>query len=178
MSQKIDQILQDLIPELKQQVFVESSDFEGFSAWINQSVGLLHYIELKEYFDNGVEDNYYFKKFNVNTEQVQADIEQETAILFERFEADSDTDSQEGFEDAFDAQIDVMEQTENIIFDKIQAVASAYQLFLLVVYRENPYWLLVPTTNEEELSLIVKAFNQAFNDDGDLNMAIYEQSAS
>ena len=165
MSQKIDQILQDLIPELKKQTPVASDEFEDFSAWINQSIALLHYIELKEYFDNGIDENYYFKKFNVNTPQLNHDIDQQISNVFEQSEAGLGGDS-------FDQEMDLMEQTETILFDHIKKVADKHQLSLLVVYRENPYWLLVPTTNEAELSLIVTAFNQAFNEDGDLNMVI------
>lgn len=162
MSKKIDQILQALIPALKQQKLVAIDDFEDFSAWINQSVELLHYIELNEYYDNGIEEN-------VNTQQLQTEIEQETSVLFEQFENKDDMDPEEGF----DAQIDIMEQTENIIFDKIKQAASAHHLSLLVIYRENPYRLLVPTTDESELDLIVETFNQTFNQAGDLNMAVY-----
>lgn len=169
MSKKIDQILQAIIPALNQQTAAAIEDFEDFSAWINQSVELLHYIELKEYYDNGIEEDYYFNTLNVDTQQLQTEIEQETSILFEQFENNDDMDPEEGF----DAQIDIMEQTETIIFDKIQAVASVHGLSLLVIYRENPYWLLVPTTNESELDLIVETFNQAFNQDGDLNMDVY-----
>lgn len=169
MSKKIDQILQALIPALKQQSLGAIDDFEDFSAWINQSVELLHYIELKEYYDNGIEEDDYFNTLNVNTQQLQAEIEQETSVLFEQFEYKDDMDPEEGF----DAQIDIMEQTETIIFDKIKEAASAHHLSLLVIYRENPYWLLVPTTNESELNLIVETFNQTFNQEGDLNMAVY-----
>lgn len=166
MSQRIYQILQELIPELKQQTPVENGDFTDFSAWINQFIELLHYIELKEYYDNGIEENFYFKKFNVNTQQLNNDIDQQLSNLFEQ--------SEEGFEeDSFDQEIDLMEHTETILFDNIKKVADEHQLSLLVVYRENPYWLLVPSQNQQQLEMMVEEFNQAFNDDGDLNMAIY-----
>ena len=176
MSQKLYKILQHLIPELKQHPPVEGADFEDFSAWINHDNEFLHYIEIKEYFDNGIEDNYYFKKFNVNAEQLQSEIEQDIERLFAQFEDGFEMDSQENFEDALDVAGDIMQQTESIIFDKIQAAASAHALSLLVVYREHPYWLLLPTKNEYQLNLLVDAFNQAFHQQGDLNMAIYEPS--
>ncbi|AMW79008.1 hypothetical protein AMD27_09005 [Acinetobacter sp. TGL-Y2] len=69
--------------------------------------------------------------------------------------------------------MDLTEHTETIIFDNIKKVAEEHQLSLLVVYRENPYWLLLPTQNQQQLEMIVQEFNQAFNDDGDLNIAIY-----
>lgn len=169
MSLKIYKTLQKLVPELNHSIPSDSNSLEDFSAWINQKFEIFHYIELTEYFDNGIEDDFFFKRFNVNAEQLQGKIETEIAILFEH----SDEDYNTNLEDSFEEQIDVIEQTENILFDNIRLAASQHKLSLLVVYRENPYWLLVPTTNEDELNQIVDEFNQAFNDDGDLNMAIY-----
>ena len=169
MSFKIYKILQNLIPELNHSIPAENDDFGSFSAWVNQEFEIFHYIELTEYFDNGIEEDFFFKKLNVNTKQLQVEIGNEIETLFEQFDDDFDTHSEE----SFDEQADVMEQTENILFNKIQLVASEHALSLLVVYRENPYWLLVPTTNEDELNLIVDEFNKAFNQYGDLNMAIY-----
>ena len=166
MSKNIYSLVQSLIPELKQPLESEQADFDYFRDWLNQDAEYFHYIELKEYFDNGIDENYYFKKFDVNTQQLNHDIDQQLSNLFEQ--------NEEGFEQAlFDQEMDLMEHTETILFDNIKKVAEEHQLSLLVVYRENPYWLLLPTQNQQQLEMIVQEFNQAFNDDGDLNVAIY-----
>ena len=97
---------------------------------------------------------------------MQNEIEVAIAEIFDQYDEEDD-------EVSFDDQMDAMQQTEEIIFDKIKQVANQYQLSLLVIYRENPYWMLVPTQDEQQLNQIVDAFNDAFNDDGDLNMAVY-----
>lgn len=96
---------------------------------------------------------------------MQNEIESAVGELFEQFEDADDV--------SFEDQMDVMERTEEIIFDAIKKVANQYQLSLLVVYRENPYWMLLPKQDEDQLIQIADAFNEAFNDDGDLNMVVY-----
>ncbi|MEJ5137061.1 MULTISPECIES: hypothetical protein [Acinetobacter] len=166
MSQKIYSLLQHLIPELNAQKIPQDTKFYSFSEWLNQQHDFLHYIELKEYYDNGVEDDFYFNQHNIDTEQLQNEIEVAIAEVFDQYDEEDD-------EVSFDDQMDTMQQTEEIIFDKIKLVANQYQLSLLVIYRENPYWMLVPSQDEQQLNQIVDAFNDAFNDDGDLNMAVY-----
>ncbi|WP_353165141.1 hypothetical protein [Acinetobacter sp.] len=165
MSHKIYSLLQATFAELNMQPIPLDDEFHTFDEWINEDQNLLHYIELKEYSDNGIEDNFYFKKYNVDTEQLQNEIEIAVQECFEQFQEDDDI--------SFEEQMDVMERTEEIIFDAIKNLADQHQLSLLVVYRENPYWMLVPTQDEQQLIQIVDAFNEAFNEDGDLNMAIY-----
>ena len=166
MSQEIYSLLQHLIPELNAQKIPQDTKFYSFSEWLNQQHDFLHYIELKEYCDNGVEDDFYFNQHNIDTEQLQNEIEVAIAEIFDQYDEEDD-------EVSFDDQMDAMQQTEEIIFDKIKLVANQYQLSLLVIYRENPYWMLVPTQDEQLLNQIVDAFNDAFNDDGDLNMVVY-----
>lgn len=168
MSLKIYNILKKIIPELSSQKVPQSDDFEDFNEWMNESNQLFHYIELKEYYDNGIEDNYYFNQFKVDVESLQNEIEAEVSELFEHFDEDVEDDDFD-----LDGQMDAMERTEEIIFDKIKNVATQHKLSLIVIYRENPFWLLVPTQDEEQLNQIVDTFNEELNDDGDLNMAVY-----
>ena len=165
MSQKIYSLLQHLIPELNAQQIPQDIEFYSFSEWINQQHDFLHYIELKEYYDNGIENDFYFNQYNIDTEQLQNEIEVAIAEVFDQYDEDDDV--------LLADQMDAMQQTEEIIFDQIKQVANQYQLSLLVIYRENLYWMLVPTQDEQQLNQIVDAFNNAFNDDGDLNMTVY-----
>lgn len=164
MSQEIYLLLQNIIPELTKKEVPLDVDFDTFYDWINELNEFVHYIEFKEYYDNGIANNFYFKKFNVDTDLLQNEIEAQIAEVIEQLYDDED------------AQANALEQIEELIFDKILEKAKLHQLSLLVVYRENPYWMLVPTQSKEQLDQIVKAFNQAFNDDGDLNMVVYSES--
>lgn len=168
MSLKIYSLLQEIIPELQAQPIPQDDDFDSFSEWVNTSINLFHYIELKEYYDNGIEDNYYLIQHKVDIQSLQNAIEADVSEAFD--EADDDVENDDfNFED----QKDAFERVEQIIFDQIKDIATPFHLTLIVVYRENPYWLLVPTEDDQQLNQIVDAFNDAFNQDGDLNMAIY-----
>ena len=68
MSQKIYSLLQHLIPELNAQQIPQDTEFYSFSEWINQQRDFLHYIELKEYYDNGIENDFYFNQHNIDAE--------------------------------------------------------------------------------------------------------------
>ena len=168
MPLNIYNIFQQVIPELKLQNIPHGDDFEDFSEWMNESNQLFHYIELKEYYDNGIEDNFYLNQFKVNVDQLQNEIEADVSEIFDHVDEDVEDDDYD-----LDGQMDALEQVEEIIFDKIKSVAVQHQLTLIVIYRENPYWLLVPTQDEEQLDQIVDTFNGVFNADGDLNMAVY-----
>ena len=168
MSLKIYSLLQKIIPELQSQQIPQDEDFDSFDEWINESVNIFHYIELKNYYDNGIEDNYYLSEHKVDVESLQNAIEADVIEAFD--EVDDDVEN-----DDFDLedQMDALERVEEIIFDKIKNVASPFHLTLMIIYHENPYWLLVPTEDDDKLNQIVDAFNEAFNQDGDLNMAVY-----
>ena len=164
MSVTVYDVFKKAIPELNQQASLNSEDFYDFLEWMNETDQFFHYFEPKEYYDNGIEDNYYFNKFNVDTEKLQSAIDAKINQLLEAFDGDSES---------VDDQVDALEQIEEIIFNIIQNAAKSHQLSLLVIYRENPYWLVVPTQDDEQLNGLVSYFNEIFNQDSDLNMAVY-----
>lgn len=168
MVLKIYNVLQKIIPELSAQKIPQDGDFEQFDEWINETIRLFHYIELKEYYDNGIDENYYLNEFKVDIQKLQNEIEADVSEAFDQVDEDVEDDDFD-----LEGQMDALEQVEEIIFDKIKNFATPFNLTLIVVYRENPYWLLVPTQDEEHLNQIVDSFNDAFNQDGDLNMAVY-----
>ena len=164
MQNNIYASFQKLIPELEKQTIPTSQDdFSEFYDWVNAQHSFFHYFELKEHYDNGIDENYYFKKFSVDTGELEKDIELAIDELWEQYED----------EVSFGDQEDLMEQVEEIIFDKIKLAAVPHQLSLIVIYRENPYWLLVENTDEKFIQTVVDEFNEIFNKDGDLNMSIY-----
>lgn len=173
MSHKLLDTLSELIPELKQP-YPDAGEFNSFFDWMNVDIALCHYIELTEFYDNGISENFYFQQFGVDTEQLQNQIQEDVLSLYNPSEDSIEIDLSASIDEYFlDSQIDIMERSEKIIFDHIQVIAQQYQLSLLVIYRENPYWLLIPTQDQEKLNVIVEEFNQAFNAHGDLNMAVY-----
>lgn len=161
MTGIIYQLLQNIIPELKAEIPKQMNDFNAFSDWLNKSNNYMQYVELKEFYDNGIEDNEFLKLKHVNTQALQVKVQSDVGELYERLD------------ESMDDRIEVEQQIEDILFDNIKTVAQDHQLSLLVIFRENPYWMLLPTQDERVLDQIVDVFNQTFNTDGDLNMARY-----
>ncbi|WP_228147009.1 hypothetical protein [Acinetobacter sp. ANC 4204] len=52
----------------------------------------------------------------------------------------------------------------DVIFNHIKIFIEPYQLSLLVIERENPYWLLVPH-NDELIDRIIVTYNHTFGDE-------------
>ena len=172
MSQNIYELLQAIIPELAQQDLPENLEqFTIFRDWLNQTHSYLQYVEIKEFDDNGIEDNQLFKQKDVDVQALQSKIQNDVWALYEQVGEEMD-DMQDV--DAFmNKRIEVEQKVEDILFDHIKVVAEANALSLWVIIRENPYWLLVPCQDMNVLENIVDVFNQTLNMDGDLNMVIY-----
>ena len=172
MTKNIYELLQAIIPELAQQDLPENLEqFTIFRDWLNQTYSYLQYVEIKEFDDNGIEDNQLFKQKDVDVQALQSKIQNDVWALYEQVGEEMD-DMQDV--DAFmNKRIEVEQKVEDILFDHIKVVAEANALSLWVIIRENPYWLLVPCQDMNVLENIVDVFNQTFNQDGDLNMMIY-----
>lgn len=52
----------------------------------------------------------------------------------------------------------------DVIFNHIKIFIEPYELSLLVIERENPYWLLVPH-NDELIDRIIVTYNHTFGDE-------------
>ncbi len=134
--------------------------FHIFYDWLNQEHGYFHYIELSEFWENGIEDNAILKKLGVDTMAMQEVIGEKVSQVFEQCD---------DYDDECD---DVMQKVERIIYDNILAQVPRADYCLLRVVRENPYWMLVPN-QAEKVEAFIQAFNQAFNEDGDMLMVRY-----
>ena len=166
MTQNIYEIFQEIIPELKQQDLPDDlTEFTVFRDWLNQKHSFIQYVEIKEYDANGIDESTIFKQKQLDTEALNQAIENEIDRLFESFEYDDEDD------DANDI-VCQQQKVEEILFDQIKLFAEQKQLSLLVIFRENPYWLVVPTQDELQLQRIVDVFNQSFKNDY-LTMGMY-----
>lgn len=165
MTQNIYEIFQEIFPELKQQDLPDDlTEFTTFRDWLNQDHSFIQYVEIKEYEDNGINESTVFQQKQVDAEALNQAIENEIDIFFESFEYEDEDDADD---------IEVQQQkVEEILFDQIKLFAEQKQLSLLVIFRENPYWLVVPTQDELQLQRIVDVFNQSFKRD-DLTMGMY-----
>lgn len=167
MTKNIYAIFQEIIPELRQQELPEDlNEFSVFCDWLNQEHSFIQYVEIKEYYDNGIDESTIFQQKQVDTKALNQAIEDDVEALFESFEYEDDD------EDAVDIEFQ-QQKVEEILFDQIKTFAEQKQLSLLVIFRENPYWLVVPSQDESHLQQIADAFNQHFAQDTNLSMSVY-----
>ena len=165
MIQNIYEIFQEIIPELKLQDLPDDlTEFTVFRDWLNQTHSFIQYVEIKEYDANGIDESTIFKQKQLDTEALNQAIEETVGELFDSLDEDQLED--------YEARFEIEEKIEEILFDQIKTFAEQKQLSLLVIFRENPYWLVVPTQDELQLQRIVDVFNQSFKNDY-LTMGMY-----
>lgn len=168
MTNNIYRLVQDIFPELQQQNLPDDlTDFATFRDWLNQYYSYLQYVEIKEFYDNGIEYSRIFQQKNVDIGALQQQIVDQVGQYFSSFDEEDDEDFD------LDARIEMDEKIEEILFEHIKHVAEQHQLQLLVIVRENPYWMVVPQQEQARLKQIVSCFNQSFNQNGDLNLIVY-----
>ncbi|NNP72732.1 hypothetical protein A7P53_09140 [Acinetobacter defluvii] len=169
MTKNIYEIFQGIFPELKQQTLPEDlTEFTVFRDWLNQDHSFIQYVEIKEYDINGVNKSTIFKQKQVDIEALNQAIDTDIGVLFDSLEEDQFDE-----DDDYSAGFEIEQKVEEILFDQIKHFAEQKQLTLLVIFRENPYWLVVPSQDELRLQRITDEFNQCFGQDGDLTMDVY-----
>lgn len=155
MPTQLYEICQIIFPELAGLPYPNvMDDFHQFIEWVNTKRSNIQYVELKEYYDNGIIECYQLKKANIDTEQLNQYIEDDMNSLFKKYDENDQNNNWNN---------DPYEQTENTIFGHILAVAELHLLALLVISNENPYWMLVPNRTEQ-INHLIEAFNQTFTD--------------
>lgn len=134
----------------------QQDDFNEFCNWLNHHGSNLQYVELKEYYDNGIEQCLLLQQYQVDIDALQNKIEAEIEAAF--------PDEAEEIENVEDQYIDFYDTAFDTLFDNIKVVADSLGLKLLVIVRENPYWMVVPN-HEENIQQIIQAFNHVFAKD-------------
>ncbi|TCM68349.1 hypothetical protein EC844_10552 [Acinetobacter calcoaceticus] len=173
MNKNIYQLLRMVLPGLDRQPLpILTDDFCAFSQWINHQYKFLHTLQLKAYYDNGIADDYFFQHFKLDRHALQIEIAETMNSIFEDLDQTA-LDPSTDINYYIDARISMDQQVEDIVFDQIQRAAAQFDLKLLVIIRENPYWLLVPAADQVLIDMIVTAFNQCFNHFGQLLMLQY-----
>lgn len=135
--------------------------FHVFYDWLNQQQMYFHYVELKEGWDDGIEDNAILQDLAINTQSIEKWVNTQADALLANCQGE--------YNDACD---DVDAKLESILYDAILDQVPSQDFCLLRVVRENPYWLLAPN-EPEKVANFVQAFNESFNEDGDMLMQCY-----
>lgn len=168
-------LLQEALPELKKQTIPQDSqDFANFRDWMNEHHAYMQYVEIKEFYDNGISDSEILKNAQIDTEALEkkigADVNQIIAKYGDKYTEDDF--EKLSIDEQFDIQIELDYEIEQALFNNIKNSIKDKHLKLFVVIRENPYWFVLPD-NPNKNQNIIDAFNQVFPDGGDTKLMMY-----
>lgn len=168
-------LLQEALPELKKQTIPQDSqDFANFRDWMNEHHAYMQYVEIKEFYDNGISDSEILKHAQIDTKALEkkigADVNQIIAKYGDKYTEDDF--EKLSIDEQFDIQIELDYEIEQALFNNIKNSIKDKHLKLFVVIRENPYWFVLPD-NPNKNQNIIDAFNQVFPDGGDTKLMMY-----
>lgn len=174
-SLEIYYLLQEALPELKKQpIPQDSQDFANFRDWMNENHIYMQYVEIKEFYDNGISDSEILQNAQVDTkaleEKIGTDINQIIAKYGDKYTEDDF--EKLSSDEQFDIRIELDYEIEQALFNNIKNFIKDNNLKLFVVIRENPYWFVLPD-NPDKNQKIIDAFNQVFPDGGDTKLMMY-----
>lgn len=168
-------LLQEALPELKKQTIPQDSqDFANFRDWMNEYHAYMQYVEIKEFYDNGISDSEILKHAQIDTKALEkkigADVNQIIAKYGDKYTEDEF--EKLSIDEQFDIRIELDYEIEQALFNNIKNSIKDKHLKLFVVIRENPYWFVLPD-NPNKNQNIIDAFNQVFPDGGDTKLMMY-----
>ena len=168
-------LLQEALPELKKQTIPQDSqDFANFRDWMNEHHAYMQYVEIKEFYDNGISDSEILKHAQIDTKALEkkigADVNQIIAKYGDKYTEDEF--EKLSIDEQFDIRIELDYEIEQALFNNIKNSIKDKHLKLFVVIRENPYWFVLPD-NPNKNQNIIYAFNQVFPDGGDTKLMMY-----
>jgi hypothetical protein len=157
-------LLQEALPELKKQTIPQDSqDFANFRDWMNEHHAYMQYVEIKEFYDNGISDSEILKHAQIDTKALEkkigADVNQIIAKYGDKYTEDEF--EKLSIDEQFDIRIELDYEIEQALFNNIKNSIKDKHLKLFVVIRENPYWFVLPD-NPNKNQNIIDAFNQVF----------------
>lgn len=168
-------LLQEVLPELKKQpIPQDNQDFSSLRDWMNEHHFYMQYVEIKEFYDNGISDSEILKNAQIDTEALEKKIGQDVNQVIARY---GEKYTEEDFEklssdEQFDLKIEIDYEIEQALFNNIKHSIEDKHLKLFVVIRENPYWFVLPD-NPDKNQKIIDAFNRVFPDGGDTKLIMY-----
>ncbi len=92
----------------------------------------------------------------IDLDELKNQINDDMASFYQMYDSEEEeTSDMHGYD--FEFSFDV-------IFNHIKIFIEPYELSLLVIERENPYWLLVPH-NDEMIDRLIVTYNHTFGDE-------------
>jgi hypothetical protein len=157
MRKTLYESLRVAFPELNDTAIPEEQDeFEHFVRWLNSYYSNIQKIELDDFRQNGIDECHRLQQLGIDLDELKNQINDDMASFYQMYDSEEEeTSDMHGYD--FEFSFDV-------IFNHIKIFIEPYELSLLVIERENPYWLLVPH-NDELIDQIIVTYNHTFGDE-------------
>ena len=157
MRKTLYESLRFAFPELNDTAIPEEQDeFEHFVRWLNTYYSNIQKIELDDFRQNGIDECHRLQQLGIDLDELKNQINDDMASFYQMYDSEAEeTSDMHGYD--FEFSFDV-------IFNHIKIFIEPYELSLLVIERENPYWLLVPH-NDELIDRIIVTYNHTFGDE-------------
>lgn len=157
MHKTLYEALTIAFPELKEAPLPDEQDnFESFKTWMNQFYSNLQQLNMMDFRQSGIDECHRLQQLNIDLDELKNQIENEMGVFDEMYE-DDHPDPEAVY--AYDSEL-----IFNVIFNNIKLFVEPYDLALLVIEQENPYWFVVPN-NEELTHQIITTYNHIFGDE-------------
>ena len=117
-------LLQEALPELKKQTIPQDSqDFANFRDWMNEHHAYMQYVEIKEFYDNGISDSEILKHAQIDTKALEkkigADVNQIIAKYGDKYTEDEF--EKLSIDEQFDIRIELDYEIEQALFNCISS---------------------------------------------------------
>ncbi|RKG45846.1 MULTISPECIES: hypothetical protein [Acinetobacter] len=159
MSATLYELIRVAFPELKELPLPDEPElFSNFEAWINQLYPNLMRLDGLDVQQNGIAECHRLQQLQIDLDELKSHIQDEMSTFHNMYES---SDLEEEYEEdqlhAYD-----FEFTYKVILSNIQMFVEPYDLAVLAIEQDQPYWMLVPE-NDELIQNIIHHFGLVFS---------------
>lgn len=163
MARNLYENLQVAFPDLKQvSIPGELDRFEDFVMWVNSYHTHLQRLDPNDLSLKQLNQCHRLQQLNLDLEELKNDIREKLQSVYQFYD-DEDNDEQTlVLEALYDTEIG-----DNIILNTLKVFIEPYDLAVVVLDYEEPYWMIVPN-QPELLSALSKNYSQTFGAEQEL----------
>ena len=163
MARNFYENLQVAFPELKNVPLPDELDrFEDFVNWINSHHTHLQRLDPHDLSLRQLNQCHRLQQLNLDLDELKNDIREELQSVYQFYSDEDDDEQPPMLEALYDTEIG-----DNVILNTLKLFIEPYDLAVVVLDHEEPYWMLVPN-QPELLSALSKNYAQTFGEEQEL----------
>ena len=164
MARNFYENLQVAFPELKKVPLPEELDrFEHFMAWMNSYHIHLQRLDLHDLSLRQLDQCYRLQQLHLDLDELKNEIREELQSVYQFYDDDDHLEQQAELSAAmYDSEI-----SDNVILNTLNGFIEPYDLVVVVLNYEQPYWMVVPN-QPELLQALARNYTKTFGDEQEL----------